>query len=250
MIGTQSRRAQTTPVERESDLMATIERISLQRNVAVVREESIAVRPSKGQLLAPLIELSIAAGAALVIAAWINTLPLAFLMVLLVIALIVGPMGILGLVYSAIGSSFMMERHKQTARWQQGFLGLGIGTIELVPFGRIKQIEVAADFESELPSGELQDIVHFEVVMVKDNDRRLSVGTVAAARPLAHLGAGRANRLAECVATMAGVASIPAEVPEVDLDAVDGGDEGHAAPALPAPPRRRSRRVSPPARKV
>ena len=96
----------------------------------------------------------------------------------------------------AIGSNFVMERKKQTREVAAGLPRLGIGTVDFVPFSRIKRIEVATDYESELNSGELQDIVHFEVVMVKDNDKRLTIGTVAAARPLADLGAERANRLA------------------------------------------------------
>ncbi len=224
--------------------MATIERISLQRNVAIVRDESIAIRPSRGQLLGPLIELGIAMGAALIIAMFIDTLPLALLMVLLLLSLLLGPIGVLGLVYMAIGSSFVIERKKQTARWQQGFLGLGIGTAELVPFPRIKRIEVAGDYESELNSGELQDIVQFEIVLVKDNDRRLTIGTIAAARPLADLGAERANRVATYIAEMAGVDAAHAVLP-----AVDTVEEPNAAAPRP-PRRRRSRRVSPPTREV
>lgn len=221
--------------------MATIERISLQRNVAIVSDESIAVRPSRGQFLGPLIELGIAVGSALLIAMFINALPLALLMVLLLISLILGPIAVLGLVYMVIGSNFVMERKKESARWQQGFLGLGIGTVDFVPFSRIKRIEVATDYESELNSGELQDIAHFEIVMVKDNDKRLTIGTVAAARPLADLGAERANRLATYVAEMAGVDAVHAVLPE--LDTVE-------EPQVAAPQRRRrrrSRRMSPPA---
>jgi hypothetical protein len=224
--------------------MATLERISLQRNVAVVRDESIAVRPSRGQLLGPLIELGIAGAAALLIATMINSLPLALLMVLLLVSIILGPVGVLGLVYSAIGSSFMMERKKQTARWQQGFLGLGIGTVELVPFRRIQRIEVTGDYDSELNSGDLQDIVQFAVVLVKDNDRRLTIGTVAAARPLADLGAERANRLAAHVAAMADVECAPARLPEASTL-----EERDTAPARQRR-RRRIKRVSPPTREV
>lgn len=224
--------------------MATIDRISLQRSVAVVRDESIAVRPSPGQLLGPLIELGIAVLAALLIAMFIQTLPLVVLMLLLLVSMILGPVGVLGLVYSAIGSSFMMERKKETARWQQGFLGLGIGTVELVPFRRIKHIEVAADFETELNSGQLQDIVHFQVVLVKDNDRRLTIGMVAAARPLADRGAERANRLAGYVAAMAGVEAVLATLPGSETV-----DEAVAAEPRQRR-RRRSRRVSQPPREV
>src|SRR5262245_58342661 len=109
------------------------ERIPLQRSVAVIRDESIAVRPSRGQLLGPLIELGIALGSIGLIVLLLDSLPLALLMFLLLAAIILGPIAVLGIVYSAIGSSFLLERKKQSARWQQGFLGMGIGTVDLVP---------------------------------------------------------------------------------------------------------------------
>ena len=40
---------------------------------------------------------------------------------------------VMGLAYNVMGSAFLMERKKGTCRWQQGFLGLGLGTRELVP---------------------------------------------------------------------------------------------------------------------
>ncbi|MEZ4553420.1 MAG: hypothetical protein R3B59_05875 [Dehalococcoidia bacterium] len=216
------------------------ERIPLQRTVAVVRPDSIAVRPSRGQLLGPVIELGLALGAVAAIVLWLNALPLWVLMLLLLVSLILGPVSVLGIVYNAIGSSFLMERKKQSARWQQGFLGMGIGTVDFVPFRRIKHIEVTSDYDDELASGEVQDIVQWDVVMVKDNDKRLTVGSVAAARALADLGAERANRLADRVAAMAGVEAVLAPVPAPDAAATG------VTTATPARRRRRSRRISPP----
>lgn len=220
------------------------ERIPLQRTVAVVREDSIAVRPSRGQLLGPLIELGLALGAVGAIVLWLNVLPLLVLMLLLLVSLILGPVAVLGIVYNAIGSSFLMERKKRSARWQQGFLGMGIGTVDFVPFQRIKRIEVTGDYDDELASGEVQDIVQWTVVMVKDNDRRLTIGSVAAARPLADLGAERANRLATHVATMAEVEVVPAAIPDL------GTVEESPAPAPRPRRRRRVRRVTPPPHEV
>src|SRR5688572_16307189 len=113
-----------TRIPTKSIHMTNTERISLQRSVAVVREGSIAVRPSRGQLLGPVIELAIALGAVALIVLLFDAMPIWLLMVLLLLAIILGPVGVLGMVYSAIGSSFIMERSKQSARWQQGFLGM------------------------------------------------------------------------------------------------------------------------------
>ena len=211
------------------------ERIPLQRAVAVIGDDSVAIRRSRAQLVAPLIQLALAAGSVALIIAFLDTLPFALLMVLLVVALLMGPIATLGLVYNVIGRSVLLERQKQSVRWQQGLLGLGIGTDELVPFWRIDHIAVEGDYEAELESGERQDLVTWEVELVKDNGRRLSIGTVVAARPLAAEGLARANRVAEAVAersdSEARLAVLPDEPPE------------EAAAPEAARPRRRRRMV-------
>ena len=200
------------------------ERIPLQRAVAVISEDSVAIRRSRAQLVAPLIQLALAAGSVALIVAFLDALPFALLMVLLVVALLMGPIATLGLVYNVIGRSVLLEREKQSVRWQQGLLGLGLGTDELVPFWRIDHIAVEGDYEAELASGERQDLVSWEVELVKDNGKRLTIGTVVAARPLAAEGLARANRLAEAVAersdSQARLAALPDEAPEgADLPA-------------------------------
>jgi hypothetical protein len=211
------------------------DRIPLQRSVAVVTDNSIAVRPAQAQVVGAAIELGLALVAIGAIVLLFDALPIYVLMVLLLLSLILGPVGVLGLVYGAIGTSFVMERDKQSARWQQGFLGLGIGTNEFVPFARIDHIDVATDEDETLPEGERQDLVQWDVRLIKDNGRQLTVGTVVAARPLADVGAERANRLAGAVAEMGGVQARLAAVPQVAEPAID-------TPARPV--RRRYRKVS------
>lgn len=211
------------------------ERIPLQRAVAVIGDDSVAIRRSRAQLVAPLIQLALAAGSVALIIAFLDTLPFALLMVLLVVALLMGPIATLGLVYNVIGRSVLLERQKQSVRWQQGLLGLGIGTDELVPFWRIDHIAVEGDYEAELESGERQDLVTWEIELVKDNGRRLSIGTVVAARPLADEGLARANRLAEAIAERSDSEARLAVLPDEPL-------EEAAAPEA-ARPRRRRRMV-------
>lgn len=218
------------------------QRIPLQRAVAVITPRSIAVRRSRTGLVAPLIEAAAALLAVWLIVALMERLPLWLLMALLLFVIIAGPAAMLGLVYQVAGSSFRMERAQSTARWQQGLLGLGLGTRELVPFGRIARIEVGGDFEAELASGDLQDVVRWEVRLVKDNGRVLEIAAVAAARPLAGEALARANALARAVAEMAGVAVREGLLPAWALAADDAGDEDaedeDAEDEDPAPDRR------------
>jgi hypothetical protein len=207
------------------------ERIPMQRAVAIIRDDSISIRPSRRQLLIPLAQAGIAAGAVGVMVVFLNALPLWALLALLLVAILLGPAAVLGFVYSVYGSEFLVERRKGTARWHQGFLGLGIGTFELVPFERIARVEVHSDFDEDLSSGQLQDFIEFNVRIVKDNDRVLDVASVTCARAFAEDGADRANRLGAALAEMSGRSLTPLVLPEAVI-------EGVPAPA----PRRRSRR--------
>ncbi|MEE8421657.1 MAG: CoA-binding protein [Dehalococcoidia bacterium] len=194
--------------------MAELDRIPLQRTVAVVTDGSIVVRPS-GRLVAPLIQAAIAGGAVALIVVLLNGGGSLLVMVgALLVAMVLGPAAVLGLVYNLVGSSVIVDRDKQSVTVQQGFLGLGLGTAELVPFWRIARIEVAGDYEDELSSGELQDIVQWEVLVVKDNDKIVEIGTAISARPFAADGLDRVNRLARAVAAMAGCEVREAALPE------------------------------------
>ena len=222
------------------------ERIPLQRSVAVVTDNSVVVRPGRGRLVGPLLQALLAVGAVWLLV-WLLDAggPLWLLAVLLVVALIFAPLAVLGVVYNVAGSSITVERAKQSVHVQQGFLGLGLGTADLVPFWRIDHIEVTGDYDQELSSGQLQDFVHWDVRVVKDNGRTLGLGTVIVARPFAEEGRGRAERLARAVAELAGVeARVPA-LPVADAPAV--GALG--APVARRPAVRRRRPPAPPAAK-
>ena len=211
-----------------------VRRLRIHRAVARITPDAIALRPSRAGLLGPLLQGALAVGAVWLLAVSIDRLALWALAALLLVAMILGPIAVLGFVYNVAGSSFLMERRSQTARWQQGFLGLGIGTRELVPFSRIRRIEVTSDADVRLSGGDRQDVIRWVVELVKDNDRRIEIGSVMAARPLAGEGARRANALAAAVARLAQVEAVLASEPAV---------EGPTAAAGQAGPRRRYRRL-------
>ncbi|MDP2327477.1 MAG: hypothetical protein Q8M79_05265 [Dehalococcoidia bacterium] len=190
------------------------ERIALNRAYAVISPDQITIKPARMGLVGPAIQALLTLAAVWAMATYINSLPLWLLMVLLTFVIVSGPTAVLGLVYNILGSAFLMERKKGTCRWQQGFLGLGLGTRELVPFPRIGSIEVTGNFEEELGSGDLQDVVHWQVWLVKDNGRTLPIASISAARPLADIGLERANTLAEALAEMSGSMAVLGVIPE------------------------------------
>ena len=215
--------------------MAVIDRIYLQRTVAIVSDDSIAVRPARVQWIAPAIQALLTALAVWVLITFLDSLPLWLLAALLIVAILLGPMAVLGLVYNLFGSEFLIERAKQSARWQQGFLGLGIGTAELVPFWRIGHVDVVSDAAEALSSGQERDFLQFDVRLVKDNGRVLDIGTITAPRPFAAEAGERANRLVRHIGEMTGC-----EVREFDLQPLVAPE---APPEAVRPTLRRRRRV-------
>jgi ABC-type transport system involved in cytochrome bd biosynthesis fused ATPase/permease subunit len=197
--------------------------IPLHRATARITPDSIAIKQTRAGLIGPLIEIALTLVVVWVMVTFINSLPLIVLVLLLLLLIVLGPLGIIGLVNNLAGTSFLMEREKYSARWQQGLLGMGIGTYELVPFNRIQRFEVVTDYDDVLGSGIEQDVVHWEVVLVKDNDRELAVGSVVSARLLALEAGERANALAEALGEMSEASVVLADLegiddPEADLD--------------------------------
>ncbi|MFA7297183.1 MAG: hypothetical protein WC211_08385 [Dehalococcoidia bacterium] len=227
--------------------MATNEHIPLQRAFAVIEADRIAIYPSRAQIVGALIELAIAGLAMTALLTLFDVLPMFVMIALLLVALLLGPIGTLGLVFSIAGTAFVMERGNRAARWQQGFLGMGIGTTDGVPFSRIKAVEAVSDADLLTRSGERQDMVTFEVVIARDDERRTPVASVVSARSLAAEGAERVNRLATVLAEMAAVPAVLAVAPvdEDDWDDEewddDEAEEAVETPRTPAEHRRRSR---------
>jgi hypothetical protein len=215
--------------------VSSAERIPLQRAVAVIRDDSIAIRPGRRQLIVPLLQALLAGGAVWLLASFLNVLPLWVLVALLGVSLVLGPAAVLGFIYNVYGTEFLVERRKGTARWHQGFLGLGIGTFELVPFDRIERIEVRSDLDEDLSSGQAQDLVQVDVRIVKDNGRVLDVGSITTPHAFLQEAIARANRLAEALGDMTGRKHVALAPPPPERLAVPD-----------APRRRRPRRLARP----
>lgn len=184
-----------------------LKRIPLDRRVCVVREERIDLRPEHGAVVWPLIGLAIGAGLFAALVLYADSLPLGVLAVMLFAAIFIAPLSAMGLIYSLIGASVVVEKKKQSVRFQQGVLGLGIGTYELAPFWKIERIEVEdyplGEVASRAPRPPL-DFRAWDIVLVKTNGKRLSIAQVVAANTvdLIDEGFGRALDAAEAIAAM------------------------------------------------
>jgi hypothetical protein len=184
-----------------------VKRIPLDRRVLVVREQRIDLRPERGAVVFPLTGLAIALTLFAIVVLFANSLPAVLLLLILIPGLVLAPFSGMGLIYSVIGASVVVEKKKQSVRFQQGVLGLGIGTMELVPFWKIEHIAVEDFALGDItPNGPppILDLRAWDIVLVKKSGKRLSVGQVVAANSpdLIDEGFGRALDAAEAIAAM------------------------------------------------
>jgi hypothetical protein len=185
--------------------------IYLNRRVAFVEPDRINVRPALAAALFPLIWLLLGIASAVSILLWLDRLPFALVLVLLVVAVVSIPLAGIGFVYAVGGANVVFDRQKQSGVWQQGFLGMGVGTTELVPFWKISEVRID-ETTAERQRGELQDVAQFEVTVIKASGKRLKVGDVVVARSMVREGLAEARDLAGAIAEMSGKPLVAPEV--------------------------------------
>jgi len=220
-------------------------RIALDRRVCVVREGRIDIRPERGAILGPLLGLSVSVALFVAVALFASDLPAGALAAMLLPGLVLGPFSAMALVHSLLGAYVIIDAKKQSATFQQGVLGLGLGTVELVPFWKIDRLEV-----QDLPLGEvtpkgptpLLDLRAWDIVLVKTSGKQLSIGQVVAANApdLLDEGFDRALDAAEAMSALVGKpVLITAAVEErVEAAAAERAEPapGELAGGAPGPP--------------
>jgi len=177
--------------------------IYLDRRVAFIEPDRINVRPALAAALAPLLGFCIGIAAFASIILWLDQLPFWVVLLLLALAISMIPLAGIGFVYAVAGANVVFDRQKQSGVWQQGFLGMGVGTTELVPFWKVEQVRVE-ETTRERQRGQPQDLAQFEIVLVKVSGKRLKVGDVVVARSMVREGLADATEVASAIAGMTG----------------------------------------------
>src|SRR6266542_4199021 len=184
-------------------------RIPLHRRVCIVRDDRIDLRPERGAVVLPLIGLAIGLSLFAAVALFADSLSTTVLALMLIAGLIFAPLSAMGVIYSIIGAAVVVERQKQSVRFQQGVLGLGLGTVELVPFWKIERIEVDDFPLGDAPSPRRLprptfDLRAWDIVLVKTSGKRLPIGQVISANreDLIDEGFNRALDAAEAIGAM------------------------------------------------
>jgi hypothetical protein len=189
--------------ERTGEVSDPVERreIDLHRRVCVVKTDTVEIRPARSAAVIPLIGFLLGVLALVAVLFWLERLPFLLVLLLMVGAILLVPFSAMGLVYSVYGASVIIDRGKGTVVWQQGLLGMGVGTRELVPFAKIERLEVeeVRGAEQSVPD----DLAQFEVRLLKTGGRTLPLGQATVPRGLASEGLARACEVGEAVAALA-----------------------------------------------
>ncbi len=175
--------------------------IDLHRRVCVVKPDTIEIKPARSAAIAPLIGLFLAASAFVAVLLWLEQLPFVLTLLLMGAAIVLVPFSGMGFVYSIYGANVVIDRKKQTAIWQQGLLGMGVGTEELVPFAKIERLELE-ETSREPQEGAAQDFAQYEILLLKTSGRRLTLGQVTVPRYMADDGLARAREVAQAIAAL------------------------------------------------
>ena len=185
--------------------------VYLNRRVAFIEPGRINVRPALAAAVFPLLWLLLGIGAFVSILLWLDRLPFGLAVALLMVAVLSIPLAGIGFVYAVGGANVVFDAAKGSGVWQQGFLGMGVGTTELVPFHKIDQVRID-DLANERQRGELQEVAQLEVAIVKVSGKRLKVGDVVVPRSLLREGLADVRTLAEAIAQMTGRPLVAPEV--------------------------------------
>lgn len=188
-----------------------VRRVALHRREAIISPGKIVVRPAHRAVVGPL--TGFALGIAACVAIWLGmaSLPLPVLVLLLIFAVVAIPLAGTGLVYALIGAHVVIDAAKGSATWQQGMIGLGIGTEELVPFAKIAAIVI--EEAGEAIGRPTEELAQWQVLLEKASGKRLVVGGVTAPRSLAAEALTQARLVASAIAELTG-APLHAPQPE------------------------------------
>lgn len=176
--------------------------IDLHRHVCVVKMDTIAIRPARSAAIVPLIGFLLGILAVVAVILWLGQIPFVLVLLLTMGAILLVPLSVMGFVFSVYGASIVIDGNRRTALWQQGLLGMGVGTRELVPFSRIERVEVE-EVKEEGEDGP-NDFAQFEVRLLRTGGPVLPLGQTTVPRRLASEGLARARAVGEAAAALVG----------------------------------------------
>ncbi len=179
--------------------------VLLHRSVALIGDEKIEIKSARSTVLLPALGVALGSGAGALIAVEAGDLPFVLLVVLLLFALFTIPISVMALVSSVIGADVVIDKRKGSATWQQGYLGMGVGTRELTPFAKIDHLAITIEGDAADRWREEQDALRqFALVLVKQSGKRLTLAQVPVPAGRQTEGMDRTLAVANAVASLTG----------------------------------------------
>ena len=198
--------------------------VLLHRSLALISADKVEIKAARGTVILPLVGLLFVAAAGAWIASTKGTLNFWLMVGLLLFCLLAAPISVMSLVSSIVGADVIVDRKKGSATWQQGYLGMGIGTRELVPFAKIDHLEVTIDGDKpDRWRDESDALRQFALILVKSSGKRLTLAQVPVPTYGQVDGMDRTLAVANAVASITGA---PVTLPEgwelVEVDIATG----------------------------
>ena len=157
----------------------------LHRRVVTITPDRIEVRPPRSAVIVPLLGVALTAGLLVLLGTSVDSFPFWLMGVLLLFAVVLLPLSGISLVYALLGANIVADRRGQNVSMKQRFLGLGIGTNELIPFWKIREFLVEDEGREIARAGgrvPAEEIAQWQLVLVKKSGTRHVLGTVSTPR--------------------------------------------------------------------
>ncbi len=157
----------------------------LHRRVVRISPDRIEIRPPKSAVVVPLFGVALTAGLLAVMANSVDSFPFWLMGILLLFAVVLLPLSGISLVYALMGANIITDRGGQNVSMKQRFLGLGIGTNELIPFWKIRELLVEDEGREIARAGgaiPAEEFAQWQLVLVKKSGTRHVLGSVSTPR--------------------------------------------------------------------
>jgi hypothetical protein len=176
--------------------------ILLNRAVATITPARIEIRPDRVLMVGPL--LGVMFGLACAAGIWFgrHDAPTWLLLLLLLGALISLPLAGMSLVYTIAGANIVVDRKKQSIVFQQGVMGLGVGTREVAPFWKVKELQIS-DLAEGI-RGPTEEFAQWQLTLLKESGRTLPLASLTYPREQEEIAYAEIHGLAASIAEMAG----------------------------------------------
>ena len=119
----------------------------------------------------------------------------------------------MGLVYALYGTNIIFDARKGTATFQQGIIGLGIGTVELAPFEKIAQFVVEEAGKTTPIRCRRRSSPQWQLTLVKVSGKRRRIGGMVMLRSFELAALGPVIELGRALAEFTGK---PLVLPEIE----------------------------------